>query len=49
MRGGFYMDIKIRLRVYLVAAWALMTAETKEEKQEILKILNEFEKKIGDD
>ncbi len=37
------MDFKEKLKIYLVTAYAYMTAKTKEEKQEILKLLNKFE------
>lgn len=43
------MDYKEKLKIYLVVAWALATAKSKEERQEILKLLNDFEKDTGDE
>lgn len=39
------MDFKEKIKVYLVVAWALATAKTKEERNEILKLLSDFESK----
>jgi hypothetical protein len=43
------VDLKTKIRIYLITAWALATAKNKDERQEIIKLLNDFEKKIGDE